>query len=69
VVAGLALEWLARRSARPNVVRGVGLVSALLTGALGCSCVGASGILALVVALGLSSGAARLLLPAASRGA
>jgi hypothetical protein len=69
VVAGLALEWLARRSAQPNVVRGVGLVSALLTGALGCSCVGASGILALVVALGLSSTTGRVLARFANRGA
>jgi hypothetical protein len=61
VAAGLLLEWLARRSEQPNVVRGVGAVSCLLTGALGCSCVGASGLLALVAALAVSSTVARLL--------
>ncbi len=69
VVAGLALEWFARRSPLPSVVRGVGLVSAFLTGALGCSCVGASGLVALVVALGVSAAGARVLAPLANRGA
>ncbi len=66
VAAGLLLEWLARRSEQPNVVRGVGAVSCLLTGALGCSCVGASGLLALLAALAGTSLIARLVPKTAS---
>jgi hypothetical protein len=60
VLAGFAVEWLARRSPRPDLTRAVGLGVAFLTGALGCSCVGASGMLALVVALPASLALARL---------
>jgi hypothetical protein len=60
VIAGLLLEWWARRSPNPNLTRGLGAGVALLTGALGCSCVGASGILALVAGVFASSLAARL---------
>jgi len=60
VVAGLAVEWLARRGPRPGLTRGLGLGVAFLTGALGCSCVGASGMLALALALPMSLAGARL---------
>jgi hypothetical protein len=59
-VAGLAVEWLARRSPRPGLTRGLGLGVAFLTGALGCSCVGASGVAALALALPGAWGVARL---------
>jgi hypothetical protein len=66
VVAGVALEWLARRSPRPGLTRGLGLGVAFLTGALGCSCVGASGVLALALALPGALAAAQLLPRAAA---
>lgn len=60
VLAGALLEYWARRSPRPNLTRGLGVGVALLTGALGCSCVGASGMLALLLGVVSSAGAARL---------
>ena len=48
VLAGLAIEWWARQSQRPMVVRLSGASVSLLTGALGCACVGSSGIIGLV---------------------
>jgi hypothetical protein len=60
LLAGLTVEWLARRSPRPFLTRGLGLGGAFLTGALGCSCVGASGVLALALALPAGWVAARL---------
>jgi hypothetical protein len=60
VLAGALIEYWARTSSRPNVTRGLGLGVAVLTGALGCSCVGASGVLALIVGAVSSAAAARL---------
>jgi hypothetical protein len=54
VIAGALVEWWARQSPRPNVTRGLGAAVALVTGALGCSCVGYAGVLALLVGLGVS---------------
>lgn len=60
VLAGLLVERLARGAPRPNVVRAGGAAVAFLTGALGCSCVGSSGLLGLVVGMAFSLAAGRL---------
>lgn len=60
VLAGGALEWFARRTQRPHLTRALGAGVAALTGALGCSCVGYAGLLALLVGLAASMGVGRL---------
>lgn len=57
VLAGVLVEWWARRSPRPWLTRGLGAAVSLITGAMGCSCVGAAGIAALVVGVGVSMAA------------
>ncbi len=57
LLAGALVEYWARRATRPWLVRGTGAAVSFFTGALGCTCVGAAGILALVVGLGLSMAA------------
>lgn len=49
VMAGLAVEWWARRSTSPWRVRASAAVVSLGIGALGCSCVGSAGIAGLVL--------------------
>lgn len=60
VIAGVLVEWWARRSPRPNLTRALGAGVAFLTGALGCSCVGYAGMAALLAALAASMVAGRL---------
>jgi hypothetical protein len=60
IIAGLLVERWARTSSRPALTRGLGIGVALLTGALGCSCVGWSGVLALLASLAATSLATRL---------
>lgn len=60
VVAGALVERWARQSRRPWLTRAAGATVAGLVGALGCSCVGAGGILALVVGMTGSLFAARV---------
>jgi hypothetical protein len=60
LIAGALVEWWARRSPQPNLTRGLGAAVALLTGALGCSCVGYAGIFALLGGLTLSMATSRL---------
>jgi hypothetical protein len=54
VVGGLLVEWWARSTPRPIVARGVGAAMCVLTGALGCSCVGHAGVLGMVLGLAAS---------------
>jgi hypothetical protein len=61
LIAGALVEVWARRSPRPNLTRGLGLGVCLLTGALGCSCVGSSGLIALVIASTASTLASRVM--------
>ncbi|GMU60039.1 MAG: hypothetical protein AMXMBFR34_18020 [Myxococcaceae bacterium] len=69
VLAGALVEWWARRSPRPHLTRALGAGVAVLTGGLGCACVGYAGLLALLVGLALSMGAGRLVpRPAGGRG-
>lgn len=63
LVAGALVEWWARRSERPNLTRGLGIGVSLLTGALGCSCVGYAGVIALLCGLALSMGAGFVVRP------
>lgn len=57
VLAGALVEHWARRASRPWLVRGVGAAVCFVTGALGCTCVGAAGLVALLAGLGLSMAA------------
>lgn len=66
LVAGVVVARAARRSPTPGVTVACAAGVSLLTGALGCSCVGYSGVVGLVAGLGTSLGAA-LLVPRASR--
>lgn len=59
VIAGALVEWWARRSPRAHLTRGLGAGVALMTGALGCSCVGYAGVAALLVGLAASMVAGR----------
>lgn len=63
LIAGALVEWWARKSPRPNLTRGLGAGVSLLTGALGCSCVGYAGIVALLCGLGLSMAAGLVVRP------
>ena len=54
VAAGLGLFFAGRRSPRPWVFWGAGAALALLTGSLGCSCVGAGGVIGLALGLSIS---------------
>ncbi|MEW5742710.1 MAG: hypothetical protein AB1938_27580 [Myxococcota bacterium] len=68
VLAGALVEWWARRGPRPNVTRALGAGVAVLTGGLGCACVGYAGLLALLVGLALAMGVTRVLpLPSGGR--
>jgi hypothetical protein len=66
LVAGGLVEWWARRSPRPHLTRALGAGVAVLTGGLGCACVGYAGLLALLAGLMLSMGLSRLV-PAHAR--
>lgn len=61
VVAGALVEKWARSSRRPWLTRGAGAAVAVLVGALGCSCVGLGGVVALLVGVAGSLMAGRLL--------
>jgi hypothetical protein len=61
VLAGLTVEWLARRGPRPQLTRGLGMIVAILTGGLGCACVGAFGLLAMIAGLAVSLLGSRLM--------
>ncbi len=54
LLAGVGLFAVGRRSKHPWIFWGVGASLALLTGSLGCSCVGAGGVVGLAVGLGVS---------------
>ncbi len=53
LLAGLLVELAARKSARPAVVRAGGATVALLTGALGCSCIGFGGLAGLALGMAM----------------
>ncbi len=57
LLAGLLVERWARRSPRPGVTRALGAAVCLLTGGLGCSCVGYAGLAGMVMGLVVSMGA------------
>lgn len=54
ILAGMGLYLSGRRANRPWIFWGVGALLALLTGSLGCSCVGAGGIVGLAAGLSVS---------------
>lgn len=60
VIAGLLIERFARRGPSPTVTRMLGVTVAIFTGALGCACVGSSGLVAMMVGLGASLAGGRL---------
>ena len=51
VVAGMVVAWAARRSPAPWITIGAGLFISAAVGAMGCSCVGMSGTLAMGIGL------------------
>ncbi len=51
LLAGLLVERVARKSARPNWARIAGATVAFVTGALGCACVGSSGLVGLLAGM------------------
>ena len=59
LMAGLFIERVARRAAKPNVIRLGGAGVAFVTGALGCSCVGWGGMVGLLAGMALTMTAGR----------
>lgn len=57
-IAGVVIAAAARRSPMPLVTLGCGAALSLAVGSMGCSCVGASGMLGMVVGLVASTGLA-----------
>lgn len=55
IVAGMGLYLAGRKAKQPWVFWGVGALLALATGSLGCSCVGAGGIVGLALGLSVSA--------------
>ncbi len=63
VVAGAFVEYVARNSKNPMLVRVGGAGLAFCTGSLGCSCVGYAGMLGLTLGLGCTVLLGRVLAP------
>lgn len=55
VIAGLIIASAAKRSPDPAITIGAGAVLSTLVGALGCSCVGAGGVVGMVIGLAVSA--------------